>query len=198
MHIKPGVDKLTNRSTRIVQPTRHAPRRSLEMEGALQGVRIVDMTAIVPMPFCAWCWRISPRSPNKNPVLRRQRLRNRCRTMFCRGYGGQPAKRSRGFVHDETYLTTLAAVHNFTDRHPIACVAPTRRSAPGTVVLLCQNEPTDWRIDGTLHMLHVYLDPDVIGNSRRLSGLSLPFRDPLLAQLGREIALAPRETSTWR
>lgn len=145
-------------------------------------------------------------------------------------------------MHDETYLATLAAMHKFTDRHPIASVPPSGRSrlasalwqhcskerrfeghqrhiltvsligdshfekliegrrvwrvyAPGTVVLLRQNEPTDWRIDGTLHMLHVYLDPDVVGNSQRLSGLSLPFRDPLLAQLGRATALALRETS---
>lgn len=69
-----------------------------------------------------------------------------------------------------------------------------RGSAPGSIVLLQAPEQTDWCLDGSFEMLHVYLDSDRIPWDNQSPILARPFRDPVLMQLGLATALALRDT----
>lgn len=70
-----------------------------------------------------------------------------------------------------------------------------RGAAPGSIVLLQADEPTDWFLDGPFEMLHIYLDSARIPWHLKSSRLALPFRDPLLLQLGDATAMALRENA---
>lgn len=68
-----------------------------------------------------------------------------------------------------------------------------RGPAPGSVILLRDGEDTDWHLDGSFEMLHVYLNLDGVPEGADAPHLSRPFRDPLLFQMGLTAGLAARE-----
>ncbi|MCB2051816.1 MAG: helix-turn-helix domain-containing protein [Novosphingobium sp.] len=70
-----------------------------------------------------------------------------------------------------------------------------RGPAPGSVVLLQANQPTDWALDGDFEMLHVYL-PHHVNRGNLLPIAQRPFRDTLLVQLAQTTALALQETGS--
>mgnify|MGYP003582244289 CR=1 FL=1 len=69
-----------------------------------------------------------------------------------------------------------------------------RGSAPGSIALLRSTEYSDWRLDGSFEMLHIYLDPTRIPWECGSAKLGRPFRDPVLLQLGHAAAMALRDT----
>lgn len=69
-----------------------------------------------------------------------------------------------------------------------------RGAAPGSIVLLRSAEYSDWLLDGSFEMLHVYLDSSRIPDGFGSAILDRPFRDPVLTQLGQAAAMALRDT----
>lgn len=69
-----------------------------------------------------------------------------------------------------------------------------RGPAPGSIVLLRSAEYSDWLLDGSFEMLHVYLDASRIPTVNGSSLLDRPFRDPVLTQLAQAAAMALRDS----
>lgn len=68
-----------------------------------------------------------------------------------------------------------------------------RGPAAGSVVLLRADEATDWNLDGSFEMLHIYL-PNQVCNESFSPALNRPFRDPILMSLAKSTALALQES----
>lgn len=69
-----------------------------------------------------------------------------------------------------------------------------RGPAAGSAVLLRADEATDWNLDGSFEMLHIYL-PNRISMQTSSPILASPFRDPMLISLANAAALALRESN---
>lgn len=69
-----------------------------------------------------------------------------------------------------------------------------RGAAPGSIVLLRSAEYSDWVLDGSFEMLHLYLDSSRIPTAAGSAILDRPFRDPVLTQLGQAAAMALRDS----